>query len=85
MPGGSGYRLVIAKGSTNPTFGWDLTLRFRDSGLFRRCIDATKAQVFSASIPIRGPSLLDFLQAQPDYRSAQLEYRALIQRSRAAA
>ena len=135
------YRLAIANGSTDPTFGWDLgrdppiqayfgvsiniPLRIFDRnqgekertrldiGLNERLVDATKAQVFSdvdsAYVAIQsnlvllrpyksryldeaaqvretisfayqhgGASLLDFLQAQQDYRSIQLGYLNLL-------
>jgi cobalt-zinc-cadmium efflux system outer membrane protein len=135
------YRLAIANGSTDPTFGWDLgrdppiqvyfgvsvniPLRIFDRnqgekertrldiGLNQRLVDATKAQVFSdvdsAYVAIQsnlvllrpykslyldeaaqvretisfayqhgGASLLDFLQAQQDYRSIQLGYLNLL-------
>ena len=135
------YRLAIANGSTDPTFGWDLgrdppiqayfgvsiniPLRIFDRnqgekertrldiGLHERLVDAAKAEVFSdvdsayvaiqSNLVLLGPyksryldeaaqvretisfayqhggaSLLDFLQAQQDYRSIQLGYLNLV-------
>ncbi len=135
------YRLAIANGSTDPTFGLDLgrdppipayfgvsiniPLRIFDRnqgekartrldiGRNERLVDATKAQIFSdvdsayvamqsnlillrpykshylaAAVRVRetisfsyqhgGSSLLDFLQAQQDYRSIQLGYLNLV-------
>ena len=135
------YRLAIANGSTDPTFGWDLardppiqafvgfsvTIPLRifdrnqgekartklDIGRNERLVDATRAQIFSDvdsayatvesnltllrpyktryldqaarvretisfSYQHGGASLLDFLQAQQDYRSIQLSYLNLV-------
>jgi outer membrane protein, heavy metal efflux system len=135
------YRLAIANGSTDPTFGWDLgrdppiqayfgvsiniPLRIFDRNQGEkertrldiarneRIVDATKAQVLSdvdsayvaiqsnlvllrpykssyldEAVQVRetisfsyqhgGASLLEFLQAQQDYRSIQLGYLNLV-------
>jgi cobalt-zinc-cadmium efflux system outer membrane protein len=135
------YKLAVANGSTDPTFGWDfarnppipayfgvsmnIPLRIFDRnqgekartqldiGRQQRLLDATKLQVFSDvdsayatlqsnltllrpykakylqmatrvretvsfSYQHGGASLLDFLQAQQDYRSTQLNYLNLV-------
>jgi len=135
------YKLAVANGSTDPTFGWDVArnppipvyfgvsvnipLRIFDRNQGekartqlditkqQRLVDATRAQVFSDvdsayatlesnrtllrpykakylqmaarvretvsfSYQHGGASLLDFLQAQQDYRSIQLSYVNLV-------
>jgi cobalt-zinc-cadmium efflux system outer membrane protein len=135
------YRLAVANGSTDPTFGWDVArdppiplffgisvsipLRIFDRnqgekvrtqldiGRQQRLVEAARAQVFSdvdsayatlqsnltllrpyrarylqQAVRVRetisfsyqhgGASLLDFLQAQQDYRGIQLSYLSLV-------